>query len=243
MLERKRDAEGHSAIEAAHDGPRVLGGRQGPTRHAQRLRAAYQQERLPPDIVSEGESIPQEPKEPHIGVVIVHRIGSQPRSDTLRWFGDKLISWLDYWHAVRQPDLFRVEASHLSYGDLLTPDEPARVELRLPRHSLAVRAWPAQHWTIAEAWWESSLAAPDLKQMLAWSWQHLRSAAGSVFVEFIRRLVYVAGLVALPGSALVTGVSPSLAAGVAAFVQRRYEAFTRRLWPYGRGIAAVEFIG
>src|SRR5439155_1862803 len=90
---------------------------------------------------------------------------------------------------------------------------------------------------------ESSLAAPDLKQMLAWSWQHLRSAAGSVFVEFIRRLVYVAGLVALPGSALVTGVSPSLAAGVAAFVQRRYEAFTRRLWPYGRGIAAVEFIG
>lgn len=122
------------------------------------------------------------------GVVIVHGIGSQPQSQTLRWFTESLVAWLQDWHDAHPsprtpPDEFRVDSSRLSYGGGLVG--PAQVQLHIP----AFDRWPAREWVIAEAWWATRLEAPSLEQMFQWSGGHLLRAGWALLRESGDRLL------------------------------------------------------
>ncbi len=122
------------------------------------------------------------------GVVIVHGIGSQPQSETLRWFSEPLIEYLQAWHDSHPSTdggAFHLDSAHLSYGEALEHDEPAHLELRLP----AFHRWPAQTWLVAEAWWATRLDAPSLQQMFIWSYRHLGLAGIALIREAADRVL------------------------------------------------------
>lgn len=148
--------------------------------------------------MSDGREAPVAPARtgPATGVVIVHGVGSQPQSETLRWFADPLVAWLRAWHRAHPStspgDAFRVESSHLSYGDALRPREPAHLELHLPPFD----TWPAQDWIVAEAWWAARLEAPELKRMATWALGHFANFFSTlIYQTFVRLLVLIGRLV------------------------------------------------
>lgn len=128
------------------------------------------------------------PKVARVGVLFVHGVGSQPKSETVREFGEPLIDWLEEWHRARKNDGFQVLWSRLSYGE--DTEVPATYALRLPAYErdpypgedppqTGARldasngdpkvSFPAQTWILTEAWWASRLATPSLGFVLGWA--------------------------------------------------------------------------
>ena len=100
------------------------------------------------------------------GIVVVHGVGEQRKSDTLLDIGDPLFDWLQRWFAAFEPARpIRVGRTELSFApvDVGQADLPPWSRFELPH----------DHWSVAEVWWSTSSRQPDLKTMLVWSWRHL----------------------------------------------------------------------
>lgn len=104
------------------------------------------------------------------GVVFVHGVGSQRKSETLLQMGQPLLDWLARWDEARGAARPRVQATELSFApvDVGGPDDI------LPHATLDVSHGSTRDtWVCTEAWWASSTFAPGFATMLAWSVRYL----------------------------------------------------------------------
>jgi hypothetical protein len=100
------------------------------------------------------------------GVVFVHGVGDQRKSDTLLDLGDPLFGWLQKWYAAFGDDVgVRVGRTSLSFSpvDVGLADTPPWTTFE----------FADRHWSIAEVWWAESNRKPTLATMLWWSLLHL----------------------------------------------------------------------
>jgi hypothetical protein len=106
------------------------------------------------------------PEAKNRGVVFVHGVGDQRKSDTLLDLGDPLFGWLQKWYAAFGDELgVRVGRTALSFSpvDVGQADTPPWTRFEFADH----------HWSIAEVWWAESNRKPTLATMLWWSLLHL----------------------------------------------------------------------
>src|SRR5262245_59833918 len=100
------------------------------------------------------------------GVVFVHGVGGQRKSDTLLDLGDPLYGWLERWYAAFDNGTgVRVGRTELSLApvDVGPSDQPPWTSFQLADHQ----------WLCAEVWWAESNRKPSLSIMLSWSWKYL----------------------------------------------------------------------
>src|SRR5438067_4022146 len=102
---------------------------------------------------------------PKHGVVFVHGLGEQPKSETLVLFGRALVEWTELWHAERgEKAHFAVETSNLGFspydagGTTFQPHTRIRVQPSVGQ---------PETWLLTEAWWSFSSLRPDFWQMLS----------------------------------------------------------------------------
>lgn len=128
----------------------------------------------------------------HLGLVLVHGVGSQNPGETLLSWSDRLIRMLASLPGVDDfapPDLvFRS-------GVDLQGERQSTIELRIPADEQRPRA---QHWLLTEAYWAASIQPPSAPTMLAWL--GARGAAGLMARGFaatkrLRNSVYLTGIV------------------------------------------------
>ena len=110
------------------------------------------------------------------GVVFVHGVGDQRKSDTLIDFGEPLLDWLVRWYADRGEPAPRVGRVELSFA---TTDIGAGDSL--PRATVEVwngesQTW--EHWVWAEAWWATSSRRAGFQGMVRWSVRYWWRAVG-----------------------------------------------------------------
>ena len=123
------------------------------------------------------------------GIVVVHGVGEQRKSDTVLDIGDPVFDWLQRWYAAFDPSgAIRVGRTELSFApvDVGQADRPPWSRFELPGH----------RWTVAEVWWSTSNRHPDLKTMLVWSWRHLWDIVAQLrrsVAERIDRLLHPQG--------------------------------------------------
>jgi hypothetical protein len=99
-----------------------------------------------------------------LGVLLVHGIGVQQRSDVLTAAGDEIIGWLRK----------RVETP--PPGDMAVLDVVARQPSgdAIPAAHAVIRITPPEgagkvvHWVVAEAWWAEVFRAATFQEMLGW---------------------------------------------------------------------------
>lgn len=104
------------------------------------------------------------------GVVFVHGVGTQRKSETLLQLGLPLLDWLARWDAACGATRPHVQATELSFApvDVGGPDDI------LPHAALDVSHGSTKDtWVFTEAWWASSNFAPGFGTMLAWSVRYL----------------------------------------------------------------------
>jgi hypothetical protein len=136
---------------------------------------------IPPTVTASGRR--------NRGILVVHGVGEQRKSDTVLDIGDPLFDWLQRWYAGFAPaEPIRVGRTELSFApvDAGQADRPPSSRFELPHH----------RWTVAEVWWSTSNRQPDLKTMLAWSWRHLWDIVAQLrrsVAERIDRLLHPAG--------------------------------------------------
>jgi hypothetical protein len=106
------------------------------------------------------------------GVVFVHGVGEQRKSDTLLDFGGPLVSFLQRWHQARQEPEPLIQAVDLSFApvDVGRTDQQSCALLQVGRAS----------WLLTEAWWATSNRRPGLVTMVRWSWAYLRKVTGQL---------------------------------------------------------------
>jgi hypothetical protein len=128
------------------------------------------------------------------GVVFVHGVGGQRKSDTLLDLGDPVFDWLQRWYAAF--DLGRdvhVGRTELSF----TPVDVGQADLPpWTRFEFTDAENDAWHWSLAEVWWAESNRKPDLATMLSWSWKHLLDIIAQLarsVLERVDRLLHPEG--------------------------------------------------
>ena len=102
-----------------------------------------------------------------LGVLLVHGLGEQQRSDTLTEAGDRIFEWL------RQ----RVETPGPEQGDVDVLDVVARQASgdAIPAAHAVVRITPPEgmgtvaHWVVAEAWWADVFRPATYNEMRGWA--------------------------------------------------------------------------
>ena len=123
------------------------------------------------------------------GIVVVHGVGEQHKSDTILDIGDPLFDWLQRWYAAFDPGRpIRVGRTELGFApvDVGQADRPSWGRFELP----------GRRWTVAEVWWSTSNRHPDLETMLVWSWMHLWDIVAQLrrsVAERIDRLLHPQG--------------------------------------------------
>jgi hypothetical protein len=123
------------------------------------------------------------------GVIVVHGVGEQRKSDTVLDIGDPLFDWLQRWYTAFDPaDPMRVGRTELGFApiDVGQADRPPWSRFELPHH----------RWSVAEVWWSTSNRKPDLQTMLVWSWLHLWDIVNQLrrsVAERVDRLLHPAG--------------------------------------------------
>ncbi len=123
------------------------------------------------------------------GVVFVHGVGDQRKSDTLLDMGGALLDWLTRWHKSRDEPAPCIECTELSFTavDAGEGDTVPRATIRF-RDGAGDRVW-----VLAEAWWAASNRRPGLGTMLGWSWTHLRSIMGHLIDSMTVRINRLTG--------------------------------------------------
>lgn len=120
---------------------------------------------------------------PRHGVVFVHGVGDQRKSDTLLDMGEPLVHWLARWYRAREcptPLEFRQVVLSFAPTDLGDADSLPRATVYLP---------DGQVWVCAEAWWASSNRRTDFGTMLLWSWLHFAGTVSHLFWATLQRSV------------------------------------------------------
>ena len=123
------------------------------------------------------------------GIVVIHGVGEQRKSDTILDIGDPLFDWLQRWYTAFDPvDPIRIGRTELSFApiDIGQADRPPWSRFELPDH----------RWSVAEVWWSTSNRKPDLQTMLVWSWVHLADIVAQLrrsVAERIDRLLHPVG--------------------------------------------------
>lgn len=118
-----------------------------------------------------------------VGVLFVHGIGEQQKSESVRWFGGALLGWLRPWYEARVPETPPIVVSaQLSYGAKL--EGPPRFTIRLPASSGAAPDDLDAEWLLAEAHWADRISPPSFGAMLEWAWR----SAGLVVGRLRREL-------------------------------------------------------
>jgi hypothetical protein len=113
------------------------------------------------------------------GVVFVHGVGDQRKSDTLLDFGKPLLEWLKGWYAARGAPAPQVSNVRLAFSpvDVGDGDPLPRGVVHLPARGAGQDDGPSE-WVWAEAWWATSNRHPDFFTVLTWSvrylWQIMR---------------------------------------------------------------------
>lgn len=97
----------------------------------------------------------------HVGVLLVHGVGSQYRGDTFRQSVGPLVRLLR--EAAFQGSDPLADPTRIASQALPGAGLPM-VELDLPRSGSEARV----HWVISEAWWAASFSPPDLTTMISW---------------------------------------------------------------------------
>jgi hypothetical protein len=128
----------------------------------------------------------------HLGVVLVHGVGSQNPGETLLSWSARLIRML-----ASLPGLDDFTPPDLVFRSTidLQGDRQSTIELRIPAEESRPRA---QHWLLTEAYWAASIQPPSTPTMLAWL--GARGAAGLLAQGFdplkrLRNSVYLTGIV------------------------------------------------
>lgn len=100
------------------------------------------------------------------GVVFVHGVGDQRKSDTLLDFGEPVLDWLTSWYRARGESAPQLSSVALSFSpiDVGETDSLPRATLLLPN---------GDSWVLAEAWWAASNRRPGFLTMIRWSGRHL----------------------------------------------------------------------
>ncbi|HEY7061177.1 MAG TPA: hypothetical protein VII06_06845 [Chloroflexota bacterium] len=100
------------------------------------------------------------------GVVFVHGVGAQRKSDTLLDFGEPLLAWVVDWYAARGAASPRAGAVTLGFAPVDTGEADAlsRAKVCLPN---------GDEWVWTEAWWATSNRRPDFGTMIVWSLGYL----------------------------------------------------------------------
>jgi hypothetical protein len=128
----------------------------------------------------------------HLGLVLVHGVGSQNPGETLLSWSDRLIRML-----ASLPGLDDFTPPDLVFRSTidLQGERQSTIELRIPPEESRPRA---QHWLLTEAYWAASIQPPSVPTMLAWL--GARGAAGLLARGFaatkrLRNIVYLTGIV------------------------------------------------
>jgi hypothetical protein len=155
-----------------------------------------------------------------VGVLLVHGIGEQRKSDTLLEVGEALRRWTGEWLASASGGDARL-AARILHAEL-TP----RAEVHAPAHALLGLRPPSgpQQWLIAESWWAEAFKPPLYRDLVKWFFQILPWSLTSHIYRRVklaagyRKLVWIfALLVAVPllpvlvslfGCTLLLGVIP-----------------------------------
>jgi hypothetical protein len=96
-----------------------------------------------------------------LGVLFVHGIGNQPKSDTLLRFGEPLQKWLYRWITGDGANA-QAASVQVSNADLTLSETPAHAELVI---STSVKQ---SRWLLAEAWWAKAFPPPRYRDL--WKW-------------------------------------------------------------------------
>jgi hypothetical protein len=149
-----------------------------------------------------------------IGVLFVHGMGMQKKGDTLRDFGDPLLTWTGAW--LR---------GHGGSAEL--HGCTCRETVQMPRHQHAL--WspagePAIEVVVAESWWSDKFPTPSASQLAPWLPSLVWSVTWRALVwiaVFIFAVVGAANLVtaaSLRGEAFIPAVLAGLAAAAVIFI-------------------------
>ena len=106
------------------------------------------------------------------GVVFVHGVGEQRKSDTLLDFGGPVLRFLQRWHQAREATGPVLQAVNLSFA----PVDVGRTD----EQSAALLNVGLDTWVLTEAWWATSNRRPGLGTMLRWSWAYLAGFPASL---------------------------------------------------------------
>ena len=127
----------------------------------------------------QAEGPPTEARGGNRGVLFVHGVGDQRKSDTLLDQGNPLFGWLWRWFRAFGSTV-RVGRVELSFApvDVGPADVPPWGRLELP----------GRRWSMAEVWWAASDRPPDLATMLGWSFRHLRDIIAQLWRNVLQRV-------------------------------------------------------
>jgi pimeloyl-ACP methyl ester carboxylesterase len=95
------------------------------------------------------------------GIIFVHGVGSQDKSQTLLDFTVPLLQWLHHWSAANGTSLPGAKQAVLGFTpfDSGHADRPSHVTITLGN---------GDTWLCAEGWWSHSTIAPGFEPMLLW---------------------------------------------------------------------------
>ncbi|MCU1572502.1 MAG: hypothetical protein JWO93_584 [Micrococcaceae bacterium] len=169
----------------------------------------------PGDATTPGDASTAPGTEPRrIGVLFVHGMGVQKRGDTLRDFGDPLLTWTGAW--LR---------GHGGSAEL--HGCTCRETAQMPRHQHAL--WspagePAIEVVVAESWWSDKFPTPSASQLAPWmpslvwsvTWRALVWIA--VFIFAVVGAANLAIAASLRGEAFIPAVVAGLAAAAVIFI-------------------------
>ena len=120
-----------------------------------------------------------------LGILFVHGIGEQKKSETLIAFGEPIIHWLNSWirgaDSNSETDPVIIVDSILNSG--ADKDEPSYSRLRIES------ANNVDDWLIAESWWAESFTAPTYRDLLNWAMIVLPFTVATHFYRRVRLAV------------------------------------------------------
>lgn len=121
--------------------------------------------------------MPRKDKEYRLGILLVHGIGTQPKSETLVRWGDALIGVLEEATRWSAPPLsVHVERASVGDGSSETPAELSLV--------FTPEDGPSESWLLRECWWADAFPPPTYRELVSWS---IRAVPWSIGLHVAQR--------------------------------------------------------